>query len=103
MSKVAPLNNEVAQKLAAKALESIPAIRFSFWENEDRTKDNNYAHYKGEVEISTVKLAAMLAEALEQGKTSVRMFGDLRKSTPREGVNRPALFGNARKVIVPRG
>ncbi len=103
MSKVAPLNNEVAQKIATEALKRKPLAEFAFWPNEDRDDSNNYAHYKGELKISTVKLAAMLAEALENGEAEVRFFADLWQNEPKEGVNRPALSGNSRNRIVPRG
>jgi hypothetical protein len=99
---VAALSATQRDALAAQQLERTPFVRFSFWPNANMRPDKQDAQFVGEVEVSTVRAAEMIAAALAAGKPSVKFFADCWFNTnpgvSESGKPRPTLSGRCRNV-----
>jgi hypothetical protein len=104
-SNTRTLSNEVAQKLAAQALERMPFAKLAFWPNRNKREGKRDADLSGQITISTVEGAELFAKALAEGKTTVSFWADMwvnEASVKAAGNDRPTLSGRARNVVEDR-
>lgn len=95
------INQQTLEALAQAQIERTPMARFAFWVNNRRRPDKNDAHFTGRVQISTVKVAEVLADALQAGKTEIELWADLWQNEPRNE-NSPVLSGKARTLVAAK-
>jgi hypothetical protein len=102
MNAITKLSPEAINALAEKALEKMPVVDFAFWANARRREGKQDPQFTGTLKISTVKVAEMLAAALERGDTELTLFADLWQNEAVVGKDRPKFSGRANTRVVPR-
>lgn len=102
MNALSKLSAEQIEALAAKGLERTPVVDFAFWPNPRQREGKRDPQYTGSLKISTLKVAEMLAAALEEGKAEVTLFADLWQNEAVVGKDRPKFSGRANTQVVSR-
>lgn len=89
---------EVAMQLA---MDRIPFAGIALWPNKNRREGRNDAHFAGRVRLSTVKLQAVIDQAIAEGKVEIELWANVwdnaQSGTMRE--NGPVLSGNCRNLV----
>lgn len=99
------LSKAQLEVLAAAQLAKTPLAKVSLWTNNNRRADKNDAQFTGKLQISTVRMAEILAAALAAGQTEVDCWLDVWQNAPsvgKSGGDRPILSGRARSLVEPR-
>lgn len=102
-SKLSNLTQAQIEQLAEQALERSPLARISLWPNRKRREGKNDSHFTGKLQLNTVQLAEVLAEALANGEETVECWFDMwhndNPGVGKSGGERPTLSGRARNFV----